>query len=181
MTDPGRLVVAVPSSMNTVLHDDQNNGGFVFNNEDNKAVTVTGITFDVSFTAFNTIAGPIVLRVSNPATDAPMFDHHLENLPLEPGTLYTHSETGITAPISFTIGPNSQKILPIEALGVHKSLINGTDPSLKITLRSVTTNPADTKILLTAPQIFWSCAVTAASYDPSATSSVFATGQACRN
>ena len=45
--------------MATVLQSGENDGGFVFNNSSAEAVTVTGLTLDVSYTALNVVAGPL--------------------------------------------------------------------------------------------------------------------------
>ncbi|HEX4104273.1 MAG TPA: hypothetical protein VHZ04_02220 [Candidatus Paceibacterota bacterium] len=179
-TDPGQFIIIPPSSMDTVLNSSNNQGGFVFDNEDTEPVTVTGFAINVSYTALNTGQGPLVLRFLDPVSGAPLTDYHLENLALDPTTQYTHTGTDIQIPVSFTIPASSQKLLPIELLGVHTVSITGVNPAVTITLQTVSTNPSDAKTILGQAQISWSCEVPTTSYDPNATSGALASGLACQ-
>jgi len=200
-TPPGQLVVTNDTAMNTILADNTNNGGVVFNNQDINPVTITGITFDASYSYLNILNGPLVLRFLDPTTNQSLADYHLEKIPavadgaaaggnaVGTSNTYTYAQSGITLPLSFTIPPSTQKMLPIEVLGVDRMFVLGTSPTMSITLRGVTTNEADNangasgdvKIVMANPNITWSCAVSTASYDPNATSGVYTTGQACLN
>lgn len=181
-TGPGQFIVTKPSAMNTLLVDDKNEGGFVFTNQDADAVTVTAIDLAVSYTALNlnSANGPFILRFMDPTTDSSLADYPLENLPADPAHPYTQSASDIAIPLSFTVPPGTQKMLPLAVLGVNRLQISGVDPTIAITMKGVTTNGSDAKIILSATQIAWSCVVPVGAYDPNATSGPFATGEACR-
>lgn len=178
-TGAGELIVTPPVAMGAVLENSENNGGFVFNNEDAEPVTITGLTLDVSYTALNTAAGPLVLRLLDPTTNLSIGDYHLENLPADAALPYTHTGT-ITAPLSFAVKATSQKMLPLVILGAQTMNISSVDPSMTITLSAITADPDNGKIMLKAAKIGWSCVVPVGAYDPNATSGPFATGEACR-
>jgi hypothetical protein len=200
-TAPGELIVTNDAAMNTLLGDNTNNGGIVFNNQDTNPVTLTGVTFDASYSYLNILNGPLVLRFLDPTTNQSLADYHLEKIPAtgdgagngasssSTSNTYTYAQSGITVPLSFTIPPSTQKMLPIEVLGVDRMFVLGTSPTVSITLHSVTTNEAGggggdgggVKTVMASPNITWSCSVSTASYDPNATSGVYATGQACLN
>jgi hypothetical protein len=181
-TPAGQLVVTPPASMVTILHDDENDGGFVFNNEDAQPVTITNLTIDASYTALDTSERPLLLRPVNPTTGLSFGDYHLETLVADPSVPYTYAGTNITIPISLTLKPKTEKMLPIEILGVHRLSILGTDPAVTITLRGVTTSQGTSggKTVIASNQISWSCIVPLGGYDPNATSGPFITGQACQ-
>jgi len=179
-TGPGQLAVAPPLAMNTLLADDSNQGGFVFTNNDTKAITITKLVLDLSYTGLSMLNGPIVMRVVDPSNETPFLDYHMENMAANPVGSYTHTASGVEAQINFTLGPSSQKLLPIQLLGVHRMSVFGVDPSATITLRALTTDSNDVPIVLSIPQIRWSCVVPLGAYDPNATSGPFAMGVACR-
>jgi hypothetical protein len=179
-TGAGPLVVKPPTSMNTLLKDDANSGGFVFANQDAEPITITKLAVDVSFTALSTLGGPLVLRFLDPGTETSLADYHMENFSAISPRPFTYGATGIEISLSFTVGPSSQKLLPVQVLGVHKMSISGIDPTITITLRGIVTDRAECKVVLNAPEIKWSCVVALGAYDPNATSGPFATGQACR-
>jgi len=177
-TPAGQLIVAPPASMNTVLANDENDGGIVFNNEDTNPVTITNLVVDVSYTAL--VGGtPLVLRFADPVTGLSLYDYHLENVPLDPGSTYTHTVTGIQVPLSFTVGAEKAKMLPVEILGVNRMSVLGVNPTVTVTLRNVVTNPFVERLILTAAQLSWSCVVPVGGFDPNATSGAFAAGNAC--
>jgi hypothetical protein len=178
-TPPGQFVVTPPASMDTLLQQSENDGGFVFNNEDNQTTTLSGITIGVSYTALNVAQGPLVLRFINPATGASFDDYHLEDLPTDPSIPYTHAQTNISIPLGFVIAPSTQKLLPIELLGADPMSIQGVNPTLTITLSGIATDPVVSKLAMGAAQISWSCVVPVGGYDPNATSGAFAAGNAC--
>lgn len=175
---PGQLIVTTPPSMNTVLKSGENTGGFVFTNNDAVAATVSQLTLDVSYTALTPAYGPTVLRVVNPATGQSAGDYHLESLPADPSRPYSYSQSGITIPISFKVMPGSQKMIPIEVLGVHTMSIQDVNPTLTISLRNVQ-NDHDSQTVVNGATLTWSCIVSFAIYDPNATSGAIASGQAC--
>ena len=179
-TGAGQLVVTPPSYMNTVLKDNENFGGFVFRNDDAEPVTITGLDIDVSYTALNIADSPLVLRFMDPSTELSLTDYHLENLAVNPSLPYTHAETNIHIPLSFTINASSPKMLPIKILGAHRMSISGVDPTITVTLREVATNQSVTKIVLGSAKLSWSCIVAVGAYDPNATSGPYATGRACQ-
>jgi hypothetical protein len=166
--------------MNTVLHSGENDGGFVFNNEDTQPVTISNLTVDVSYTALNTEAGPIVLRIVDPTTGNSLGDYHLESITKDPVIPYTYGQLGIQIPLSFVLGAQKQKLLPIELLGADPMQIQGVNPTFTLTLRGVTTAPVVSKLIITAAQIAWSCVVPIGGFDPNATSGAFAAGTACQ-
>ncbi len=180
-TPPGAFFVTAPSSMDTVLQSNENDGGFVFRNNDAEPIMVSNLTLDVSYTALNVAYGPLVLRFIDPATELPLgSDYHLESLAADPSLPYTNVGTGIQIPVSFTIGPTSQKLLPLELLGVHWMSISGVNPTMTITLRAVATDQSQGKAVLNAAVLSWSCIVATEAYDPNATSGAYASGLACQ-
>ena len=166
--------------MNTVLANNINFGGFIFRNNDTQPVTITGLNIDVSYNGLNIVNTPLVLRFKNPTTEDSLADYHLEGLAADPSSPYLHAGTGIQIPLSLTLGPANQKMLPVNVLGVQRLSIYGTDPTVAITLRGVTTNQSAGKVVLNSPKISWSCIVPLGSFDPNATSGPYATGQACQ-
>jgi hypothetical protein len=179
-TPVGQLYVTPSPGNNTVLSNDSNYASFVIDNEDNSPVTVTGLTFDVSYVALNTLTGPLVLRFSDPLSGDSLFDYHLENLPKTSSMQYTNGAENVQATFSFPIGAGSQRGLSISILGVQTMLMPDVNPSVSVVLRRVGINRNDEKVTIAVPRIFWSCTVALNGYNPNATSDVFATGQACR-
>jgi hypothetical protein len=177
-TGAGQVVVTAPTSMNSLLQDGTNLGGLVFNNINSSPVTITGLDIDVAYTGLNIANNPLVLRVEDPVTNDSLDDVHLETLKAASAP-YTYSGTDIHIPLSFTVGAASQKMLPLDLLGVQKLHIYGVDPSITITARNVTTDPNLNRTVLNAAEISWSCINPIGTYDPNATSGPYATGQAC--
>jgi hypothetical protein len=180
-TPPGQMVVGVASAMSALLANGINNGGIVFTNKDASPASITSLTFDVSYTALNTLNGPLVLRFLDPKTNQSLFDYHLENIPSDAATPYTNTQTGITASLTFAIPAGTQRMLPIEVLGVQRMIMSGTSPTIKITLHNVITDRANMPIVIASPEIAWSCTVALTAWDPNATDSPYATGQVCQN
>jgi len=179
-TPPGDFVILPDMAMDTVLVDNTNNGGVILDNQDSNPITVTSVTFNVSYAYLATTPEtPLVLRFQDPATGQSIGDYPLTNLPPDPSASTTFSQSDVTLPLSLTIPPLSQKLLPMQALGVQKMLILNSTPSVNVTLTGVTINRSDVKVILHNPNIVWSCVVSQLSYDPNATSGVYATGQAC--
>lgn len=178
-TPPGQFIIAPPSSMDTVLRAGENDGGLVFNNEDTQGVTISSITIDVSYTALNVQTGPLVLRFIDPMSGNSLGDYHMETLPLDPSSPYTHAETNIQIPLSFNIPAQKQKLLPIELLGANTMQIQGVNPTFTLTLRGVTTAQTVQKLIINGAQIQWSCVVPLGGYDPNATSGAYAEDNAC--
>ncbi len=179
-TGAGQLIITPPSSMNTLLNNNTNFGGFTFRNDDTQPITITGLDIDVSYKGLNIANTPLVLRVENPVSGASLADYHLENLAADPSSSYAYAGTDIHIPLSFTLGAASQKMLPVDILGVQRLNIYGVNPTIAVTLRGVTTNQSANKIVLSSPTISWSCVVPLGAYDPNATSGPYATGQACQ-
>lgn len=176
----GEFLASPPANMDTHLVNDENDGGFVFTNDDTKPITVLSETFVVSYTGLSTAYGPLVLRLMNPAHATDYIDYHLENIPPVASSSYLHRAI-ITLPMPVAVGAANAKMLPIKVLGVHKLSIVGVNPTITITLDSVTTDRSDILMRLGTPHISWGCIV-ALSYDnPNATSGPFATGEACQN
>jgi len=170
-TGPGQLMVTPPSAMNTVLQNDQNDGGFVFTNLDSQPLTITGVTLDFFYQGLSNTDGPLVLRLADPATGQSLFDYHLESLPTDPGQQFTLTKTGIEVPLTFAIPGNGHRMLIVQMLGVHKMSVTGLDPAVTVTLRQATLSQPDIKTIFTTPQITWSCILPTTGYDPNATSS----------
>lgn len=179
-TGAGQLVVTTPSSMDTVLKNDTNFGGFVFRNDDSEPITITGLDIDVSYKGLSVADSPMILRFENPVAKLPFENYHLENLATDPSVPYGHAGENIRIPLSFTIKGLDKRMLPVNVLGVRKLSIYGVDPTITVTLRGVTTNQNLNRIVLGAAKISWSCIVPLGAYDPYATTGPFATGQACR-
>ncbi len=180
-TPAGKLVVTAPASMDSLLANDTNSGGFVFNNTDGGPVTVTGLTFDVSYQYLTTIYGPLVLRILDPTTESPLNDYHLETIPADSEAQYGYHSSNVAIPVSFTLKGTSQKLLPVQMLGVRKMLVSSTTPRVALTLTGVTTDPANVETILEGAAISWSCDVMIGGYDPNATSGPIATGRVCTN
>jgi hypothetical protein len=152
--------------MNTILMNDENDGGIVFVNTDPNPVTVTGLTFDVFYSYLTTTERPLVLRFLSPTTNQSLADYHLENLPADPTLPYTHSQSNATVSVSFTVPGSSQKMLPVAILGVTKMLEFGTSPAVTVAVRGITTNRSGMKTTLSSPTITWTCTIAATGYDP---------------
>lgn len=179
-TDPGQLIVTAATGITTILKDGENSGGFIFDNQDSKTLTITNLNIDASFTALTTSTRPLVIRFLDPRTDLSLFDYHLENLPADPTKPGTQSVVNAAVPLSFKIEPHTKKLLPIQALGVTVLSIPGNKPVIKVVLRGVTVDQTDVKTTLRQPEISWTCTVPTEAYNPYATSSVFMTGEVCR-
>ncbi len=177
----GEFFASPPANMNTHLTNDENDGGFVFTNEDSKPVSVLSETFTVSYAGLITAYGPLVLRLVDPANAANYIDYHLENIPAVASSSYLHIGTGITLSMPLTVGAANAKMLPVEVLGVHKLSVAGVNPTVSVTLAGIATDRNDIDLELGAPQISWSCVIATGYYDPNATSGPYATGEACQN
>lgn len=168
-TGPGRLVITGVNT-NNVLQNGMNEGGFSFDNQDAKPVTVTGITFDARFTALSTSSGPLVLRFSDARTGEILYDYHMENLPVDTTMAYTQRGKNITIPLDFAVASTTKKLLTIQTLGVHRSLYENTKPTISIMLDGISTNVPDAQPLITSPEVAWSCLVVLNQYDPNTAS-----------
>jgi len=82
-------MVSHTGSMNSLLTNDENDGGIVFTNTDAGPVNITGLTLDVSYSYLSTTTKPLILRLFVPGTENPLSDYHLENLPQDPSNPYT--------------------------------------------------------------------------------------------
>lgn len=178
-TGTGQLVVTQPSSMDTLLHDGVDLGGFVFNNESAHAITITGLGLDISYTALNT-GNPLLLKFLDPATNAQLADYHMETIAASLAAPYMHMGTGVTIPLSFTINAGTQKMLPLSIIGVQRLQIGGVDPAITITVRKVVFNQNLNRTVLNSASISWSCVVVPiGGYNPNATSGPYASGRGC--
>ena len=113
-TGPGQLIVMPPTAMNTLLADGDNNGGFVFKNQDTNPVTITALTLTISDIAMNPndANGPFTLEFLDPVSGSVLAKYPLENLPADPGVPYTSEVTNVSIPLSFTVPAENQKMLP---------------------------------------------------------------------
>src|SRR5581483_3325235 len=60
-TPSGQLMISRASAFSNLLTNDENNGGIVFNNTDANPITITGLTFDVSYGYLSTTTRPLIL------------------------------------------------------------------------------------------------------------------------
>ncbi len=179
-TGGGQLTAFIPPSASVHLVSDEDDGGFAFKNSDTRPVTITSESFDVSFTGLSVNDGPVVLRLVDPHDITNYLDYHMETFSPDPNRQFSYAGH-VTLAFPIVVGAGNQKLLPVDVLGVHKLSITGYDPTIRITLRSVTTDRPDLPVNLGAPTVMWSCKVVIGSYDPNVTSSAFATGEACTN
>lgn len=171
-TNPGRLVASLAAETDSLLQNNTNDGGFTFNNQDSQPVTITGLTVDVSYTGVVTSTNLLVLRFADPETGASLYDYPLASD--APGG----STNDVSIPLSFTIPAKTARVLPVNAIGVSILAVDGTNPTINVTLEGMTVNDGiPTKLI--SSQISWSCVVPTTGYDPYATSSAFLSGQAC--
>ena len=175
----GKLIVTPPQSMNTVLKNNRNDGGFVFTNNDTEPITITSLTLNVSYADLTTVYGPLVMRTLDPETGAITGEYDLTSIPADPSRPYAFAKNGIVAPVNVTIPPGGSRIIPIQLVGVDAMSMEHTTPTFSISLAAVATNRTDAAITLTNAALQWSCVVTFQAYDPNATSGPLATGQAC--
>ena len=175
-TPSGQLTIYRAPSMNSLLANDENDGGIVFSNTDPNPITITGLTLDVSYRYLTTATRPLILRLLAPDTGIQLSDYHLESLPADASLPYANSNPSLNASVVFTVPGASQKMLPLEIFGVSKMLMTNTSPNVAISVRSVTTNRNGLKIIYNNPTITWTCNVTLGNYDPNGTS----TAEACR-
>jgi hypothetical protein len=179
-TGTGQLVVTPPSAMDTLLHDGKDFGGFIFNNENSEPITITGLDLDMSYVALDTANNPLVVQFLDPVTNVPLSNYHLETLAADPSSPYVHAGT-VNLPLSFTVGTGTQKMLPIDVVGVQRLQIDGVDPTVTLTVRGVASNQNMNKTVLNSATISWSCVnAPVGGYDPNATSGPYATGRVCR-
>jgi hypothetical protein len=158
-TGPGRLVISVASGMQSLLRDDKNESGFVFNNQDDFPVAITGFTFDISFTALST-STPVAVRFANPVKETSLADYNIQNVPADISRPYSSADTNIKVSFSdgFMIKEHDQKMISVQAMGVRKTPFLGVDPEIKITLRDIGTDRSDVKKLISSAIISWKCA-----------------------
>lgn len=173
-TGAGRLVVK-ESRLDTTLKFNKNTNGFVLDNQSAVPVTVTGLTFDVSFTALNT-SSPFVLRFLEPDNESTLAEYPLQNLPADPARPRTNTSTGTKASFSFTVKPHSQRLLMVAVFGVQPLAISGVNPELTVALQQVTIDRSDIKTTLHSSVISWSCIP----YDPTHAAQGLPTEQNCK-
>ncbi len=179
-TGGGQVSVATAATINPLLKDGKNSGGFVFRNQDPETVIVTGVKLDISFGALNTSPIPPVLRLLDATSDKTLAEYDLSNLPQEGSNELVHAKNGLELPLSFSLKPGQEKMLAVDIIAVQKIRSNGLDPNINITLRGVTLDHSDVKLTLNSPKLSWMCIVPTSAFDPNATSGPFMTGQACR-
>lgn len=178
-TDPGQLFVKTTSNIDTVLKEAGNNGGYVFDNQDSKPLTITSMNFDFSFTALST-STPLIVRFIDSTTNLAVFDYHLENLAGDLSQPHTESVMNASLPITLRIDAQNQKLLPLQVLGARFLYLSGVNPLVRVVLKGVTLDQADIKPSIRQSEITWTCVIPTEAYNPNATSGIFATGVACR-
>ena len=179
LTGPGEFEATPPANMDTYLSSGMNEGGFVFVNGDTQPISVLSETFNVSYSYLATAYGPLILRLKDPADSSHYLDYHLENIPAASSSPDTYLQTGVTFSWPITIPANGAKLFPLELFGAHPLSINGTEPSLSVTLSGFTTDRTDIDITPGIPSISWYCVVATSYYNPNATSGPYAAGDAC--
>jgi hypothetical protein len=181
-TGGGFLTVQRAPVMDTVLKNDKNTGGFVFINQDTLPLTVNGLMLDIAYTGLNAdTRNPLVLRFLEPGSEQTLLEHHLETIPEDLGKQFSHTQNGLTLPITFTIEPASQKMLPVHLLGVRKMSVLGINPTVTIALRETKINRGDVKTVLNSAALSWMCIVSFESFNPNATSGPYVSGTVCRD
>ena len=168
-TGPGRLIVSVASGLGITLKDNGNTSGFVFNNQDDLPLIISGLTFDVSFTSLAT-STPLVIRFANPSDEKSLADYPIQDIPVDPSSPRTASLAGAKATFAFNIGAHAQRMILVETLGVRKYIIPGVNPEVKIVLKNVGLDRADVNTTLSSAIISWNCEVSDRPYNPFATS-----------
>ncbi len=156
-TENGRLVVK-SSNLGTTLRSGTDNNGFVFDNQSDSPINVNGIVVDVSFRSLNT-SSPIALRFYSPDNESLISDFQIQNSPPDPLKLNFKTTQGIVVsfPFTFTVKPRSQRMLPVQILGVQPLNEVGINPEIDIVLRQVNYDNQGIKISLVSPAISWSC------------------------
>ncbi|MBU6500962.1 MAG: hypothetical protein KGJ89_02445 [Patescibacteria group bacterium] len=165
-TGAGRLVVSTATGMDIILRDDKDDNGFVFKNDDSKAIALTGITFDVSFTALTT-STQVSIRFIDPKSGYILAEYPINNLPTNPLLPYTYATINANVGLNFNIDARTQKMLLVEAIGVHKTTFLEANPDIKVTLKKITTT-SDAKQFFGNAVIDWFCQVDKTPYDQSA-------------
>jgi len=160
LTGAGRLVVKA-SSLDTTLKSNKNTNGFVLDNQSAVPITVTGVTFDVSFTALNT-SFPLIFRFIKPDDESILAEYPLQDLPADSGRPQMKKGANMKASFSFVVKGRSQRLLPVEIVNVQPLTLIGLNPEITVTLRQVDIDRSDIKATLFSPIISWSCIV----YDP---------------
>ncbi len=172
-TGAGRLVVKA-SNLDTTLKFNKNTNGFVLDNQSAAPIALTGLTFDVSFTALNT-SSPIVLRFIQPDNESTLAEYSLRDLPTDPARAHTSKNTDMKASFSFIVKPHSQRLLIVQVFGVQPLAIVGINPEVAVTLRQVSIDRSDINTALLSPVISWSCIP----YDPNRAAQGLPTEQNC--
>ncbi|MBI4085918.1 MAG: hypothetical protein HY433_01590 [Candidatus Liptonbacteria bacterium] len=173
-TGAGRLVVKA-SNLDTTLKFNKSTNGFVLDNQSNAPVTVTGLAFDMSFTALNT-SSPIVLRFLEPENESTLAEYPLQNLPTDSSRPYTRKGADTKASFSFTVKPRGQRLLMIQVLGVQPLASVGVNPEVTVVLQEVTTDHPEIKTALLSSVISWSCIP----YNPNQSAQGLPTEQNCK-
>jgi len=177
---PGEITVTPQSAMNTVLKDGEDDGGFVFTNQDTIAVTITALTLDVKTTGLSTAYGPMAFRALDPATGNPTGSNvDLAAMPKDPTNPFVTGETGVTIPVSLTIPPGTDRLLPIQLVGIATMRVSSITPTVTLTLRSASLLNDVRTPALNGAILQWSCVVSFQAYDPNATSGALVAGNAC--
>lgn len=173
-TGAGRLTVKV-SNLDTVLKFNKSTNGFVFDNQSAVPITVTGFTFDVSFTALNT-SSPLVLRFLESDNGTMLVEYPLQDSPADSIRPHTNASADMKASFSFAVKPRARRLLPVEILGVQPLAIIGVNPEVKVTLRQITTDHSDINTAILSPIVSWNCIT----YDPNFAAQGLPTEQNCK-
>ncbi len=154
-TGMGRLLIK-SSNLGTALKSGSDANGFVFDNQSDSKITITGMTFDIRFRALN-VSSPIVVRFVNPNNEAVYVDFPVQNAAVDPADSNSRHAAGLNAGLSFSINPHSQRLLGVELFGIQQLLTAGVNPEFKVVLQEISTDNSGLKKVFLSPAITWSC------------------------
>lgn len=154
-TGVGRLLIK-SSNLGMALKSGSDANGFVFDNQSDSKITVTGMTFDIYFKALN-VSSPIIVRFVNPSNEAVYVDFPVQNAAVNPTDSNSRHAAGLNASLSFSINPHSQRLLGVELFGIQQLLTAGVNPEFKVVLQEISTDNNNLKKVFLSPAITWSC------------------------
>ncbi len=154
-TGMGRLLIK-SSNLGTALKSGSDANGFVFDNQSDSKITVTGMTFDIRFKALN-VSSPIVVRFVSPNNEAVYVDFPVQNAAVDAADSNSRYAAGLNASLSFSINPHSQRLLGVELFGIQQLLTAGVNPEFKVVLQEISTDNSGLKKVFLSPAITWSC------------------------
>jgi hypothetical protein len=159
-TGPG-LVAATVVTANPYLRDNINESYLQIANTDDRAVAVTGLSFDFSFRSLDTTQ-PAIIRFSLGDTQTVFGEFSLQDATPNAGAAETYGRRELTVPVSgMSIDANDRKAVRIQALGVrHKVALSLPDSFVNVTVNKVTLDRSDLRIIGVPATVQWSCTKT---------------------